>query len=171
MEKREVQFRAYYRQFRGKYLSGNRSEFHSAVFCGVKYVELVDLKELDYDKTVELFQTIELIQAMMSCMTLRQFMVVFPIDKVYDGERYGCKDYFTVKADLEAYSPDAPMLQNVEDVLCAYAAAPGGHRDYDPGYHKVGKSNKNPPAHRRRKESVLQLFDLWHGKRFFKNGH
>lgn len=34
-----------------------------------------------------------------SLITPRQFMTIFPIDKEYDGEKYGIRDYFTTIED------------------------------------------------------------------------
>jgi len=118
--KREFLIASYRRQFFRKWRCSAKAGLCSAVFCGVKYVSLVSLSQLSYDETVSLFETIDDIQTLMSLMTPRQFITTFPIEKVYDGEKYGMKDYYSVRSELDKYPPDLPIKQNIDSVLMEY---------------------------------------------------
>lgn len=53
--------------------------------------------------------------------TPREFMGVFPIDKYYDGERYGSKDYFYTVNFLKSMDMDKPIgRENISDFLWDY---------------------------------------------------
>ena len=118
--KREILIESYQRQFFMKLKCIAKVGLCSAVICGVKYVSLVLLSQMSYDETVILFETIDAIQALMSFMTPRQFITTFPIEKVYDGEKYGMKDYYSVRSELDKYPPDLPIKQNIDSVLMEY---------------------------------------------------
>lgn len=53
-------------------------------------------------------------------ITLRQLMTVFPPTKEYDGEKYGCKDYFSTMDAVQDFGPDTPMGDQVLDFLWDY---------------------------------------------------
>ena len=118
--KREILIESYRRQFFKRLKCIAKAGLCSAVFCGVKYVSLVSLSQLSYDETVILFSTINDIQALMSFMTPRQFITTFPIEKAYDGAKYGIKDYYSVKSELDKYPLDLPIKQNIDSVLLEY---------------------------------------------------
>lgn len=63
------------------------------IWYGVK--RIITMPEYkDYELAVSDFQSICSIKSLMECMTLKQFMTTFPIEKTYDGERWGVKDYY-----------------------------------------------------------------------------
>lgn len=49
------------------------------------------------------------IQTFMSQLTPREFMQIFPIEKDYDGDKSGCKDYFYTIKFIESIGFDAPI--------------------------------------------------------------
>lgn len=49
-------------------------------------------------------------------LTPRQMMDLFPIKKEYDGERFGCKDYFYTRKSVEKYALDR-KIENAVDFL------------------------------------------------------
>lgn len=66
-----------------------------AVFYGVK---LINLKEI-YDKTTletveNTFELASSIKSLMGLLTPGELMTIFPVDKVYNGTKWGTKDYF-----------------------------------------------------------------------------
>ena len=75
-------------------------------FSGIKYVcSWRDVKRannrlgIEYQETLEkaqaTFQVIDAIFAICGCLTLRNFVTTFPIEKYYDGEKWEEKDYFS----------------------------------------------------------------------------
>lgn len=55
------------------------------------------------------FQLIDSIFAICGCMTLRNFVTTFPIDKTYDGEKWQEKDYFSTMEVISKMDWDAPI--------------------------------------------------------------
>ena len=47
------------------------------------------------------FQLIDSTFGILSCLTLRNFVSTFPVDKDYDGAKWECKDYFYTMGVLE----------------------------------------------------------------------
>lgn len=72
-----------------------------------------DIREENYEITLSLFGMIcELLQD----MPVEEFMRWFPAKKVYDGEKYGCKDYYSTMEIVEKY----PNITNPEEFLMEY---------------------------------------------------
>lgn len=55
------------------------------------------------------FQLIDSIFGVLGCMTLRNFVNTFPIDKTYDGDKWECKDYFSTIEVLKKMDWDKPI--------------------------------------------------------------
>lgn len=68
---------------------------------------------LDEPKTLKQnqyrFQLIDSIFGILSCLTLRNFVTTFPIDKDYDGAKWECKDYFYTIDVLKKMDWDKPI--------------------------------------------------------------
>lgn len=75
---------------------------------GVKSINETDIKTFDYDyeALVGTFRTISSINSIMGTLTPRELLMVFPIAKDYDGEKYGFKDYFYTKKFIEEFGMD-----------------------------------------------------------------
>lgn len=65
------------------------------------------------------FQHIRMAELLISNMHIKDFVNTFPIDKIYDGKRYECKDYFTTM-ELVNKIGDNIIGDNVDDVLWDY---------------------------------------------------
>lgn len=52
-------------------------------------------------------------------LTPRQMINLFPLKKEFDGERYGCKDYFYARKSVEEYGLDR-RIENAVDFLWDY---------------------------------------------------
>lgn len=55
------------------------------------------------------FQMIDSIFGVLGCLTLQNFVNTFPIDKIYDGAKWECKDYFSTMEVLSNMDWDAPI--------------------------------------------------------------
>lgn len=55
------------------------------------------------------FQLIDSIFGVLGCLTLRNFVTTFPIDKDYDGAKWECKDYFYTMDVLKKMDWDKPI--------------------------------------------------------------
>lgn len=68
---------------------------------------------IDEPKTLEdnqyHFQLIDSIFSVLGCLTLRNFVNTFPVDKTYDGKKWDCKDYFYTMEVLSKMNWDKPI--------------------------------------------------------------
>lgn len=68
---------------------------------------------IDEPKTLEQnqyrFQLIDSIFGVLGCLTLRNFVNTFPIDKSYDGTKWEEKDYFSTMEVLSEMDGDTPI--------------------------------------------------------------
>lgn len=89
-------------------------------FAGIKYIySCRDVSRenarlgVDEPKTLKQnqyrFQMIDSIFGVLGCLTLRNFVNTFPIDKTYDGEKWECKDYFSTMEVLKNMDWDKPI--------------------------------------------------------------
>ncbi|MBD5535155.1 MAG: hypothetical protein HDQ99_05785 [Lachnospiraceae bacterium] len=89
-------------------------------FAGIKYIcscrdVLRENEKLGVDEPKTLkqnqyrFQMIDNIFGVLGCMTLRNFVTTFPIDKTYDGAKWECKDYFSTMEVLSKMDWDKPI--------------------------------------------------------------
>ena len=84
---------------------------------GVEY-----MPSLQESQTV--FHLIDSIFCICGCLTLRNFMTTFPVDKEYDGERWGEKDYFYTMDVLKKMDLDKPIGRNeLSELLWDYMNA------------------------------------------------
>lgn len=89
-------------------------------FIGIKYIcscrdvtrENVKLG-IDEPKTLKQnqyrYQLIDNIFGILGCLTLRNFVITFPIDKTYDGAKWEEKDYFSTMEVLSKMDWDKPI--------------------------------------------------------------
>lgn len=90
-------------------------------FSGIKYIcswcnvkrENDRLKIGEYLNSLEesqaTFRLIDAIFTVCGCLTLRNFVITFPIDKTYDGAKWECKDYFSTMKVLSKMDWDKPI--------------------------------------------------------------
>ena len=82
--------------------------------CSCRDVSRESLKlGIDEPKTLEQnqyrFQLIDSIFGVLGCLTLRNFVNTFPIDKTYDGAKWEEKDYFYTMEVLSKMDWDKPI--------------------------------------------------------------
>lgn len=67
------------------------------------------------------FTVIDGIFTILGCLTLRNFVTTFPIDKTYDGEKWECKDYFSTMEVLSKMDWDKPIgREELSELLWDY---------------------------------------------------
>ncbi len=81
------------------------------VTLGVKYVvaSRPERDRADPDSVRLRFEFLNYVQSCFLALTPRQIVQMFPIEKRYDGKRWGCKDYFTTAAYLKTLDMDDPI--------------------------------------------------------------
>lgn len=91
------------------------------VLYGVKCIELSKESGFkDYEEAARKFEFLESIMSYIGKLTPRRLMEVFPIDKVYDGDRYQCKDYFYTMDVIRKHGIDTPIGEEVFEFLTDY---------------------------------------------------
>lgn len=85
-----------------KYICSCRDVSSSNIRLGID--EPKTLKQNQYR-----FQLIDSIFGVLGCLTLRNFVTTFPIDKDYDGAKWECKDYFYTMDVLKDMDWDKPI--------------------------------------------------------------
>lgn len=97
-----------------------QSDIMKIAFSGIKYIcSWRDVRReshrlgTEYRQSLEeaqaTFQLIDAIFTVCGCLTLRNFVTTFPIDKTYDGEKWECKDYFYTMDVLSKMDWDKPI--------------------------------------------------------------
>lgn len=66
------------------------------------YVESFDEKQSKLDMISYIFNII-------SFLTPRNLVTTFPIEKIYDGDKWGCKDFFSTMEELSKFDWDKPL--------------------------------------------------------------
>jgi len=91
------------------------------VFCGIKFCANEGITEItDYEVVENIFTLMEFVKSMIKELTPNQLMQIFPVDKVYDGERWGVKDYYSTMESLNQHGLDTPIGESVDDILWDY---------------------------------------------------
>ncbi|HBZ80933.1 MAG TPA: hypothetical protein DEP07_11170 [Brevibacillus sp.] len=91
----------------------NDKALERAIFYGVKYMgragESTTIEELE-----RRFSISEALMALIAMVTPRRFVEIFPINKEYDGERWGLKDYFYTVEMITKHGWDKPIGESSE---------------------------------------------------------
>ena len=111
----------------GSDLKHCRDNLKRAVFYAVKYfsLERIDRRHSTEPRTLGQVNTdfnfLESVKMLMRQLTPREMMSMFPIEKEYDGEKFGCKDYFYTMEKLKDFDLDTPLgKEGLEDFLWCY---------------------------------------------------
>ena len=91
-----------------------------AIFYGVKLIGVTDNRNLSAEGAYSRFWLIESIKASMGKLTPQELMQMFPVRKVYDGERWEVKDYFFTMDVLRQHGLDKLLGGAVDDILWDY---------------------------------------------------
>lgn len=90
------------------------------VFYGVKLI--ITMKEpSDYKQARSAFELASIVKQVAGELTPNEFMNIFPIDKYYQGEKNGDKDYFYTMDYIQSYDLNNPLGDDVLYFLMEYA--------------------------------------------------
>lgn len=87
------------------------------ILLGVKTVVAIESRKKDKDSLTLLFSIISFVNSLMELLTPREFETIFPIDKVYDGERWEMKDYFYTRKYIEEFGIDKIIGKDIDEFL------------------------------------------------------
>lgn len=90
-------------------LDGNKYD-NKLIYYMIKYINTFPEPEYVFEAEYQ-FNMVRNSLWIIQAMSPRYFMTLFPIDKYYNGHKYGCKDYFYVKEYLNTLDLDAPIGQ------------------------------------------------------------
>ena len=90
------------------------------LFFGVRMFNLMKMKVEHEDQKLinSMFSVVDSLNVIIGTLTPRELQTVFPIDKKFDGERYGVKDYFTTMKELRSVGLDNPITIERVPGLC-----------------------------------------------------
>jgi len=109
-----------------------QSDLMKIALCGIKYIcSIRNVKRENnrlgtgYDLSLEeqniKFQLIDSIFTILGCLTLKNFVITFPIEKDYDGHKWQSKDYFYTMDVLSKMDWDKPIgRDNISELLWDY---------------------------------------------------
>ena len=98
----------------------DKQENLRAIFYGVKLIGVTDNRNLSAEGAYSRFWLIESIKASIGKLTPQELMQMFPVKKVYDGERWEVKDYFFTMDVLRQHGLDKPLGEAVNEILWDY---------------------------------------------------
>ncbi|AIQ19573.1 hypothetical protein H70357_24835 [Paenibacillus sp. FSL H7-0357] len=90
------------------------------VYYGVKMLNAKNTDGLNYDELLSIMEAFEFIKGAMSQLSPNEFENIFPIEKKYDGEKNGWKDYFFTKNAIAEIGENTPILEKINDFLWDY---------------------------------------------------
>ena len=99
----------------------SRDFYKKYIFYGVKAINHSNVnKYVTYDDVKQRFNLICLIKNTMSKITPKEFETIFPIQKIYDGEKWESKDYFYTKKYLGTLNSNEPIGDVIDELLWEY---------------------------------------------------
>lgn len=94
----------------------NGKALERAIFYGVRYLGQVE-KSTSPEEMERRFRVSEAIMVLIAMVTPRRFVEIFPINKEYDGERRGFKDYFYTVNMIAERGWDEPIGETSDEVF------------------------------------------------------
>lgn len=106
-------------EFKEKELT--RECYKKIAFLGVKTIVSCPKKDnITYNEALTIFKTISFIKNIMSNLTVKEFVNIFPIQKVYDGKKWECKDYFYTKDYLKGFAENEVIGEKIDELMWEY---------------------------------------------------
>lgn len=80
-----------------------------------------NMQSMSLEESQAMFQLIDAIFTVCGYLTLRNFVITFPIEKDFDGKKWECKDYFYTMEVLSKMDWDKPIgRDNISNLLWDY---------------------------------------------------
>lgn len=110
----------------------SQDELMKVALCGVKYIKCaIDIDSINHrlDNTYQTsfevkqnaFNMIDVLYSIIGRIKLKNLIKILPIDKDYDGDKWGCKDYFfTIDVLKEKGLKNAVGSDSVLDLMWDY---------------------------------------------------
>lgn len=99
----------------------NRQTIKQAIFYGVKFINT--LRSQNRRSRTSIAKGVRIVRYiidLISRITPRELLEIFPVDKIYDGKRLQLKDYYSTMNALENHGFDKPMGKAVDKLLWDY---------------------------------------------------
>lgn len=90
------------------------------IWSGTKMIITSESRSHYKEDLLEELAMITSIDLMMSLLTPKEFETIFPIDKEYNGEKWGAKDYFYTRKYIEEFGKNKVIGSNIEEFLWEY---------------------------------------------------
>lgn len=99
----------------------DRLKLKQVVFYGIKYLNsMEEPKELDLEVVVTKLRFIRLVELFLSQLTPAELISIFPVSKTFDGDKYGCKDYFYTMQKINQMGINEVIGDKLHDLLWDY---------------------------------------------------
>lgn len=97
----------------------NKRYIKQNALYGVKLINTLP-EPIDYDDMTNRFQLASAIKVVIGLLTPAEFMNVFPIEKEFDGHKYGVKDYFYTIEYINTLDKHKPIGEEISKFLWEY---------------------------------------------------
>ncbi|MBJ8054920.1 hypothetical protein JDS87_23955 [Bacillus cereus] len=97
-----------------------KDELKRFVFNGVKFIASFSESETFEEEVKIKTIVIRLTEKVMSHLTPKEFEMIFPIDKTYDGKKREVKDYFYTKEYIRNFGEHNIIGDKIDDFLWEY---------------------------------------------------
>lgn len=99
----------------------DRQKLKQAVHYGVKYINTMDEPKVLQRDSIELkLQYISIIRAFISELTPKELIQIFPIEKTFDGNKSGWKDYYYTMERINEIGMDTIIGKQLDNLLFDY---------------------------------------------------
>lgn len=110
------------KEYRDNIEKGIKPYIHRLVYYGVKIVKMMPEpnKQTYFNEVLKNFDFAQCVLGLMGELTPREFITIFPIEKKYDGAKYGIKDYFYTMNYIKTLDQDEQLGDSVLEFLWEY---------------------------------------------------
>jgi hypothetical protein len=99
----------------------NRTTIKQLVFYGVRHMNLLNYEFEDIESIETRLTALEVLFEFIGDLTPTELITIFPVDKVYDGDKFQCKDYFFTMDELRKIGMNKRIgPDNVLDLIWDY---------------------------------------------------